>query len=157
MLSEPECVLARYIGRLRNKLSAASKTPMRRDPNQTDEEMNIQAVAAEMAVAKYLNVYPDLSPSAGRLPKYDLRLGKEKLEVKRNHLDNGDLLIPELDKELVYILACGTMPRFQIIGTIWGGNVETTGEWVELRYGPCWRVHPWLLQPIGELECEAVR
>jgi len=141
-LSPPEVRIAKYIGKLRNEYSLETKPNARRDPSQTDEEMNIQAFGAELAVAKLLNVYPDLTPTKGDLPKWDLALRKLRYEVKRNHLDDGDLLVPKLNRDLMYILACGGLPEYRIIGYLQGTSVEILGEWVELTYGPCWRVHP---------------
>lgn len=144
-LSAFECKIAGYIGRARNALSLASKKNQRRDPNQGDEEMNIQAVGAELAVAKFLNLYPDLTPKVGALPQYDLTWRNRKVEVKRNHLRNGDLLIPFLNEKLIYILACGQLPGYSLIGFLSGHDVPSKGEWVNLTYGPCWRVNPQLL------------
>lgn len=141
-LSSSEVRIASYIGKQRNMLSSQSKPNARRDPNQNDEEMNIQATAAELAVAKYLNVYPDLSPRAGELPQFDLHMNHQLLEVKRNHLLDGDLLVPKLRQDVIYILACGEMPEFSIIGWMTGARVPECGEWALLLYGPCWRVRP---------------
>jgi hypothetical protein len=144
-LSACECKIAVFIGKRRNQLSLQTKENGRRDPNQTDEEMNIQAVGAELACAKYLNVYPDLSPTAGELRQWDLVKNGVHYEVKRNHLESGDLLIPKLREGLIYILVCGEMPKYTIVGYLPGMRVKETGEWVNLTYGPCWRVSPHLL------------
>lgn len=104
--------------------------------------MNIEAAGAELAVAKYLNVYPDLAPTFGSLPHWDLLWLGRHIEVKRNHLLGGDLLVPKLDETVVYILACGGLPQYHIVGYIDGVDVPLVGEWVELRYGACWRVNP---------------
>ena len=148
-LSPTEVAIARYIGKKRNELSLATKLNARRDPNQSDEEMNIQAVGAELAVAKCLNVYPDLSPVSGDLPKLDLFWNKRIIEVKRNHELQGDLLVPKLNEIALYFLACGELPLFKIVGWINGDQVPYVGEWAELKYGACWRVRPGSLKPVG--------
>lgn len=151
-LSPVEVEIARFIGRRRNRLSQETKPNARRDPAQTDAEMNIQAAGAELAVAKCLNVYPDLSPTAGELPEFDLRWNKRMVEVKRNHELQGDLLVPKLNKSALYVLACGELPEFKIIGRIDGDLIPYVGEWVELTYGACWRVRPVLLNPLDQIK-----
>ena len=150
-LTPTECRIANHVGKLRNSLSLKSKTNLRRDPAQSDEDMNIQAVAAEIAVAKYLNVYPEISPTDGDLPRYDCRFRDYRIEVKRNHLSNGDLLVPHLDKELIYILVCGEIPMFLLIGYLPGSSISLLGKWVELTYGACWKVKPNLLISLANL------
>ena len=142
VLSSTECLIAKFVGNQRNRLSLRTKINMRRDIDQEDEEMNIQAVGAEMAVAKHLNVYPEFSPSEGKLPDFDMVWNGKKVDVKRNHLWDGDLLIPKLNPERFYILACGSLPKYHIIGGLLGAEVPKVGQWVELSKGPCWRVHP---------------
>ncbi len=152
ILTESECRIAKYVGRLRNKLSAASKPNMRRDPNQSDEGMNIQAAGAELAVARLLNVYPDITPTDDDvLPQFDLVYNSNMIEVKRNHLPNGDLLIPKKYNDLIYVLVCGSMPLYNVVGFIAGASVALLGEWVDLTYGACWRVKPIFLSRIIEL------
>ena len=150
-LSSAEWGIAKFIGKLRNKKSLASKINGRRDPAQEDEEMNMEAAGAELAVAKMLNVYPDLSPTSGELPKWDLRGHGARFEVKRNHLATGDLLVPKLNSELVYILVCGELPKYNVVGYLPGTSIPLVGEWAELTYGACWRVHPGKLKPIESL------
>jgi len=151
ILSRSEAKIAKYIGLSRNNLSLRTKINQRCDPNQMDDEMNVEAVGAELAVAKVLNVYPDLSPRVGPLPKADLRYRGKLIDVKRNHLDEGDLLVRKLCDDVYYVLVCGSIPRFRIIGYIPGDKVDVFGAWSGLTYGPCWKVAPSKLLPIEEL------
>ena len=141
-LSRTEVAIARFIGRQRNKLSSETKINTRCDPGQTDEEMNIEAAGAELAVARYLNLYPDLSPTAGDLPDHDLHWKERRIDVKRNHMADGDLLVRKLNQEVIYVLTCGSLPSYSIIGWLRGYDIPLNGEWVDLPYGPCWRVRP---------------
>jgi len=150
-LSPAEAQIATFIGKTRNKMSLATKNNQRRDPAQDDEQMNIEAAGAELAVAKYLNVYPDLSPTRQDLPKYDLRWRGRRVEVKRNHEPNGDLLVPRLYHSLIYILACGHLPEYNLIGYIEGIDIPDAGEWANLTYGACWKVRPFRLEPLTNL------
>ena len=139
-LSEPECRLATYVGKIRNKMSMETKVNKRRDPLQSDEDMNIQGMGAELAVAKYLNIYPELSPTKGELPQHDLLFGNMKIQVKRRDRTNLDLLVHSLREDVVYVLVYGQLPKFQIVGMISGSEVKTNGKWTNMVYGPCWLV-----------------
>ena len=141
-LSPAEVAIAKFIGQQRNRLSSATKINTRCDPTQADDEMNIEAVGAELAVAKYLNLYPDLSPTAGTLPDYDLLWKDRRIDVKRNHKADGDLLVRKLNSEVLYVLACGALPSYSIIGWLRGYEIPLKGNWIDLIYGACWRVHP---------------
>jgi hypothetical protein len=141
-LSPVECKVAAFVGKWRNRLSLETKQNRRRDSTQTDEDMNIEAVGAEMATAKWLNVYPELSPTDGELPKWDLIYMGKKIDVKRNHLRDGDLLVPFLNTDVTYLLVCGSMPSYWLTGWLPGQHVEALGRWEDLSRGPCWKVTP---------------
>lgn len=144
-LSSGEIQVAQLIGKLRNEYSLATKVNARRDDEQDDDEMNIEAMGAEMAVAKYLNVFPDLSPTRGKLKKYDLMWRGVEIEVKRNHRpEGGDLLVPQAEpnEKARYILVYGSIPKFSLFGDIAGRDIRIYGKWTRLSKGPCWRVEP---------------
>lgn len=145
-LSRPECRIATYIGRLRRRISLAYSRETRRDFTADGFQNDIEAVAAEMAVAKSLNIYPEWSPTPGQVPGFDLALNGQKLDVKSTQRPDGNLLIPSLDEDLLYILVCGQMPNYRILGKISGGNVPPAGRWVNLKHKACWLV------PANELE-----
>lgn len=141
-LSETECAIAEMIGRRRRQISLMyDRISTRRDFTSDGLKNDIEASASELAVAKYFNIYPEWSPTPGEVPKFDLRLRGLRLDVKSTDRQDGTLLIPYLDKLLVYVLVCGTMPRKNIIGCLSGDLVTERGWWREdLPHAPCWYV-----------------
>lgn len=148
ILSQTECQLAELIGRKRREISLKyDRGETRRDFTPSGINNDIESSAAEMAVAKLLNIYPEWSPTAGEVPRFDLRWSGRKVDVKSTQRANGNLLIPYLDESLIYFLVCGTMPTYKIIGCIEGDRVPYAGTWREdLGLQPCWFV------PAGELQ-----
>lgn len=153
-LSPSGCAIAKYIGELRNKYSMATKQNMRMDPEQTDDNMHIEAFGAELATAKYINVYPDIVVTKGELPNYDLKFGDRLLQVKRRDRTNRDLLIPHLKEELTYVLVYGSRPEYLLVGFMEGCFVRKIGSWIDLPYGSCWMVEAQKLHPIEDLFCQ---
>lgn len=150
-LSPPECQIASYIGRLRWEISLAyDRRETRRNFTSDGFRNDIEAVGAEMAVAKCLNVYPEWSPTPGEVPRFDLAWNGQKLDVKSTQRPDSNLLIPYLDKQLLYILVCGQMPEYRILGKIRGTEVPVAGRWVTLEHGPCWLVPADKLEPLRQ-------
>lgn len=141
-LSQTECDIAELIGRRRRQISIMyDRILTKRDFTSDGIRNDIEASAAELAVAKYLNIYPEWSPTAGEVPKFDLRWRGVHLDVKNTDRLDGNLLIPYLDKTLIYFLVCGQMPNKQIMGCLKGDLVPERGRWREdLPHQPCWFV-----------------
>lgn len=151
VLSQPECRIATYVGGLRRDISLTyDRKQTRRDFTPDGFRNDVEAVAAEIAVAKYLNVYPEWSPTPGHVPSFDLAWNGQKIDVKSTQRLDGNLLIPELDEELLYILVCGTMPQYRILGKIRGSEVPVTGRWVILKHTACWLVPADKLEPLRQ-------
>lgn len=149
-LSQPECRIATYIGRLRREISLAYERKTRRDWTSDGFRNDAEAAAAEMAVAKCLNIYPEWSPTPGQVPKFDLTWNGQKLDVKSTQRPDGNLLIPSLDEELLYILVCGKIPEYCILGKISGRVVPFVGRWTNPKHKPCWLVPANELEPLKQ-------
>jgi hypothetical protein len=150
VLSQPECRIATYVGNLRRKISLAYGHSTRQDFTSDGFRNDVEAAAAEMAVAKCLNIYPEWQPTPGTVPKFDLTWDGQRLDVKSTQRPDGNLLIPYLDKELLYVLVCGTMPQYRILGGIRGSEVPVAERWVTLEHGPCWLVPADKLEPLRQ-------
>jgi len=152
-LSETECRIAELIGCRRRQISLMyNRISTRRDFTSDGIKNDIESSAAELAVAKYLNIYPEWSPTPGAVPKFDLRSNGNHLDVKSTERSDGNLLIPHLDMDILYFLVCGTMPRKQIIGCLKGDLVPERGQWREdLPHQACWFVPAERLNQIKEL------
>jgi len=153
ILSETECSIAEMIGRRRRQISLAyDRTSTRHDFTSDGIKNDIESSAAELAVAKYFNIYPEWSPTHGEVPKFDLTLHGLHLDVKSTDRLDGNLLIPFLDKSLVYVLVCGSMPKKSLIGCLRGDLVPERGRWREdLPHAPCWFVPAEKLNQIKEV------
>ena len=150
-LNPYECKIARYVGKMRRQADRHNElqdqlctTSTTDDPYDTDA----QAFAAEMAVAKYLNLYPDFNPSSHK--PYELVLNGHKIDVKHTKLQTGNLLIHTLHVDLLYILVRGEMPRLSICGYVRGEDVNELGAYIE-RNNHYWLVECRLLRNIDEL------
>ncbi|GAI64601.1 unnamed protein product [marine sediment metagenome] len=149
-LSQPECRIATYIGRLRREISVAYGRKTRRDWTPDGFRNDVEAAAAEMAVAKYLNIYPEWQPTPGAVPRFDLTWNGQRLDVKSTQRQDGNLLIPYLLTHLLYVLVCGQMPEYRILGKINGFKASSVGRWVTLEHGPCWLVPADRLEPLKQ-------
>lgn len=154
MLSETECQIAEMIGRRRRQISLTyDRISTRRDFTSNGLKNDIESSAAEMAVAKYLNIYPEWSPTPGEVPRFDLRWRDIRLDVKSTDRPDGNLLIPHLDKLVLYFLVCGLMPRKSIVGCLQGSLVPERGQWREdMPHQPCWFVPADKLNQLKEVK-----
>ena len=152
MLSQTECQLAELIGRKRREVSLKyDRRETRRDFTPSGINNDIESSSAEMAVAKLLNIYPEWSPTAGEVPRFDLRWNGRKVDVKSTQRPDGNLLIPYLNEELIYFLVCGATPQYRVIGYIQGERVPWAGRWREdLGHTPCWFVPASQLQEVNQ-------
>lgn len=148
ILSQPERRIAAYIGQLRREISLGYGRKTRRDFTPDGFKNDVEAVAAEMAVAKCLNIYPEWSPTPGAVPRFDLTWHGQEIDVKSTQQSDGNLLIPNLFEHLVYVFVCGSMPRYRILGKIRGREVPIAGRWVTIKYKSCWLVPPDKLEPL---------
>lgn len=151
-LTKVECEIAEIIGHIRRQISLERQRTTRR--NFTDDGLNndIESSAAELAVAKYLNIYPEWSPTAAAVPKFDLSWRGIKLDVKSTKRITGNLLIDDLDRTVTYILACGTRPNFTLKGYLEGERVPKLGIWrTDMPCLPCWFVSADKLNPLQKL------
>lgn len=140
VLSKYECKIAEYIGKIRRDISTRNFRTTRRDWAGEGLVNDIEAAGAEIAVAKLLNIFPDLSPTEGEVPKYDLIKDNFQIDVKSTQNLNGRLLIPFLDESKIYSLVIGTMPRYQVMGFLFGQDIPSVGEWINPGKRECWAV-----------------
>lgn len=154
-LSAAEVEIARLIGAKRREISLRYERETRRDFTPSGIDNDIEAAAAEMCVAKALNIYPEWSPTEGEVPKFDLKwryhgegLPACSIDVKSTKYLNGNLLVPNLREDHIYFLVRGKIPNYEIVGFLPGHLVKIKGQYVEQTYIPCWSVKADLLYPI---------
>jgi len=101
-------------------------------------------------VAKQLNIYPEWSPTPGAVPRFDLTWNSQRIDVKSTQRLDGNLLIPYLEEYLLYVLVCGQMPEYRILGKIRGSEVPIVGRWVTMKPQPGWLVPADRLEPLRQ-------
>ena len=128
-LSRRECSIARYIGKVRRELSL--QRPGKRDRMGSNSKLadmlntEIQAFGAELAVAKYLNLYPDIT--AMEYKDADLLIGDNVIDVKHTQYPEGNLAVHEAKFNRYYVSVSGSIPRFRIFGYLAGPAVTSMG------------------------------
>ena len=143
VLSESECAVAKMLGELRRTQDTGRLT--RRDWAGDGLKNDVESLAAELAVAKVLNVYPDFRISSDAAVQFDLRWRGWRVDVKSTQIETGNLVIDTVDSQVLYVLVRGKMPHLEVVGCIQGNKVPTVGRWrTDLPY-PCWFVDAELL------------
>lgn len=115
-LTEAEVRLARYVGKRRWEVNRAAGVVDQRIDDTPD--LDTDAFGAELALARLLNVYPDLSLSP-RQGGEDLVWGGVTVDVKQTKYSDGHLLAtPWKDTKAsrLYALVTGTLPTYTFRG-----------------------------------------
>lgn len=150
MLTQSEAQVAKLIAQLRSESNRVNPD-LKRDPNQAGWYIDEQAMGAEMAVAKYLNSWPDLDIGPHR--KFDLILRGRKVEVKHTTLCGGRLLVKESDYGAdFYVLVVGAIPAYTIVGFApWAAVFDARNLW-DPGHGECYALAQDQLLDIGHLK-----
>lgn len=162
-LNETEIKLAKYIGAERNKLDfAAGLTPHKNSPGWKSGEPDIayfrsmhqKGYMAELAVARVLNVYPDLSTEP-RSGGYDLITPTgTRIDVKWTAGDGHKLLV-NLEKDTgntdVFVLVVGKPPRLTVVGWAYERELMLPQNIVDLGWGKTYALEQEVLRGINTL------
>lgn len=85
--------------------------------------IEVNGLGGEYAVAKALNLYPDINTKD--ISKYDLILPDgRRAEIKTTEYKTGRLIIKTKNNADLYILVTGTMPDYTIVGYIKSKEVD---------------------------------
>jgi hypothetical protein len=106
-----------------------------------------------MAVAKHLNVYPDLD---ARYSPYDLIYNGFRINVKSTIADHHDLLIPDYQQSRsdFYILVTGKVPVLNIRGVATSEMIYNDQNLIDLGKGVCISIEAESIDPIlGLVKC----
>lgn len=119
-LTDEEQEFAKLIARRRGEMNREKKIYNRRmSTRDSDFEVDLQGIGAEMYFAKTFNLYPDFA--VGHAPPYDAILPDGRtIDIKATKWKNGHLLAApwKKKKELpdVYVLIVGQFPEYRIAG-----------------------------------------
>jgi hypothetical protein len=151
-LNEAEQRLARFLASKRHAENRKRGTPDKKIGAQSADEIDLDGVAAEIAVAKCLNVFPDLStdhaPDADCLTRFG-----HWVDVKSTRYKNGRLLAaPWKGRGAAdwYVLCVGTFPSYRIAGVISGTELISESRKTDLGHGPTYAVCQGDLTPINK-------
>lgn len=91
-LTKGEIEVCRMIAQMRNR----QNTGINHDKisNKTQEDQMFEGVLGEVAFAKRMNVYPDLSTHP-RTNGYDCLFMDYRVDIKATNVESGSLLVPE--------------------------------------------------------------
>lgn len=141
------------VGRQHTK-DSAGVADQRLDHHKTSQEVHRLGFAAELAVAKLLEIPPDIRLGPKGNKSISLRKNNARISVEYNSLAWGDLRFekPKLPKADYFVLVTGNIPYLKIVG--WAdrkwvlANVEQT--WLPGQ-GKRWIVQQAKLRPPEEL------
>ena len=148
-LTEEEVRISRYIANQKRELSKKNEYRELKRDDRSHLDIMIQGLTAELAVAKALNIYPDLD---SRYSPFDLTYKGMKINVKSSIPDRNSLLIPDYQKSEsdFYILVTGAIPVLTIRGVASSEMIYRPENLVDLGKGVSYRLKQNQLIPFWE-------
>lgn len=144
-LTNVELLIASQVGAMRRVASIQRHLTNQKQSNKSQWEIDIDGAAAEMAVAKYLNVYWLPTVNAGKAADVS------GFQVRSTTREYGSLIIRENDvKNEKYILVISQAKTFIIVGWIWcdEGKQEKFWKTKDENGLPAWWVPQSELKPM---------
>ena len=152
-LEGAEVALARHLAAHRYKSNRAGKIGDQQVGKQDEAFIDLNGVGGELAVAKALNVWPDLSISP-RKGGADLVSNGCRIDVKTTHYPDGKLLAVtskdpgDVD---VFILVTGRIPEYTIVGWCWAHELINPDRIGDLGHGPTYYLEQSKLRGFGDV------
>jgi hypothetical protein len=129
-LSPREIILAAMIGGLMQARALARGWKDR--VYESDWNVHIEAIAAEIAVAKALGIRYRPNLNGFKAPDVG------DLHVRWTTRSNGPLIIRPGDPDGIYVLVTGQCPTFTVMGWIHSYDAKQPCYWRVLRYNKAW-------------------
>lgn len=137
-LNAAEQKLAQYLARARHARNRGANVVNARIGPQSDEATDLEGVAAEIAFAKLMNVYPDTQTEVcERADVYTPSLGG--VDVKATRFRNGKLLARKgkAGREAdTYALMVGEFPTYRFVGWASAADLIAESNLTDLGHGP---------------------
>ena len=138
-LNQVEQNLAKEVGIKRHQQNLANGT---NSSAQSEPESDINGFAGELAVARVINAYPDLTIGPHRRG-YDLKMrGNQgenvRIDVKTTKHNPGYLIAKHWRKVTdcdMYVLVSGKMPRYEIQGWCYSVELINRSNLSDMGYG----------------------
>lgn len=154
-LNTAEQRLAKFVAKARHRHNRITGISNRRMGPQSDEQTDLEGIAAEIAFAKYSNVYPDLDTDGDTHPVYDAVLHDGKLvDVKATTYPTGRLIVApwkDVDAVDIYVLVVGAFPTYRIAGAMESYRLMRSHRMKNLGHGKVFVATQEELKPIDQL------
>lgn len=143
-LNEVEQRLARFLATSRHMANRREGVPNERIGPQSDEETDLEGIAAEIAYCKIHNLYPDMQLEKREAADcYSFEHGS--IDVKGTTRPNGHLLVrlQKVQKGAVdtYALMIGRFPSYRFAGWEYAKNVLRDETIKDFGHGPTHAIH----------------
>lgn len=154
-LNQAEQKLAQFVAKERHRHNRVNGVSNRRMGPQSDEQTDLEGIAAEIAFAKYANVYPDLDTDGDTHPVHDAVLHDGKLvDIKSTTYPTGRLIVApwkDVDAVDAYVLVVGTFPNYRIAGAMEGYRLMRSHRMKDLGHGKVFVATQDELKPVDQL------
>jgi hypothetical protein len=139
-LTDGEIEVCRMIAQMRDR----QNTGINHDKvsNKTQEQQTFEGVMGEVAFAKAMNVYPDLSTEP-RKNGYDCLFNEHRVDIKATNVASGSLLLPEWKDNPdidIYVLAILHAFHVELIGWAFKTDLVQPENLKDYGYGPTYRM-----------------
>lgn len=136
-LTPSEAKVVSILARDRYQSARAGNVDNARIGPQSDEQTDLDGLGAEIAVAKFLNLFPDLTvgPRSGGA---DLLNANLTIDVKHTRYANGRLLATlkkAADPCDIYVLVTGVLPEYYVVGWAYGHELIHEDNLRDLGHG----------------------
>ena len=145
ILNQIEADLAKTVGQERHNQNQKNGTS---SSAQSKVQNDINGFGAELAVAKILNCWPDLSIGPHRRGfdlTYTYKQQKIRIDVKSTKMNPGYLMAKPWRKVEdcdVYVHVSGTNPRYQIHGWAWAKELISPVNLSDMGFGESYHMEP---------------
>jgi len=152
MLSKSEQAVARLVAKERYDTNRRLGIPNKKvDKKQPEGNTDLNGMGGELAVAKALNLYPDLSTEPRKLGADLVTEKGVRIDVKVTTRHGGKLLsspYKKADPPDVFVLAEGTFPEYTIIGWCFGHELFEEENLKDYGLGVCYGLTQDKLRPL---------
>ena len=150
-LNELEMKMAIFLAKKRDSVNRLEGITQRQVSSRPHEEVELDGVAAEIAYARMMNVYPDTDYDHVPRPNEDcVNAYGQTVDVKASNYPAPDLIVSKSKKDKpcdVYAVMKGKFPTFRLVGHRRREDVFKDGNLKDLGRGELYLVPSNLLQP----------
>ena len=146
-LTKIELMVAGLVGSMRS-VSSMGRLVQKKYSNESQWQIDGDGAAAEMAFAKWMNVYYEPTVNTFKAPDVGV------LQIRSTRHEHGKLIIRSKDvKDEAFVLVVNRVPEFDIVGWIQGSDAKQDKYLYDPNNinSPAWFVPQDALRPMEEL------